>query len=54
LVRWKGYTAKVDTWEGREDLGNAKELVQEFEREYGKVAEVLQPNNSGCNLSLKA
>jgi len=35
LVCWKGYTAKADIWEGRENLENAKELVEEFEREYG-------------------
>jgi len=23
-----------DTWEGRENLGNAKEEIEEFEREY--------------------
>jgi len=33
---WKGYTAEEDTWENRENLGNMKELVEEFEREYGK------------------
>jgi len=42
LVWWKGYMAKGDTWEGRENLGNAKELVEEFEREYGEEAEELR------------
>jgi len=23
-----------DTWEGRENLGNAKEAIEEFEKEY--------------------
>jgi len=23
-----------DTWKGRENLGNAKEAIEEFEREY--------------------
>ena len=36
LVRWKGYTVEEDTWESRENLENAKELVEEFERIYGK------------------
>ena len=34
LVQWKGFTAESDTWEGRENLGNAKEVIKEFEREY--------------------
>ena len=41
LVRWKGYTVEEDTWENRENLENAKELVEKFEREYGKEAEEL-------------
>jgi len=42
LVRWKGYTAEEDTWENRENLGNAKELIEEFERKYGEEAEELR------------
>jgi len=42
LVRWKGYTAEEDTWENRENLGNAKELIEEFERKYGEEAEELK------------
>ena len=31
LVQWKGFIAEHDTWEKREDLGNAKEALEEFE-----------------------
>jgi len=34
LVCWKGFTAKSDTWEGRENLENTKEAIEEFEKEY--------------------
>ena len=42
LVRWKGYTAEEDTWKNRENLENAKELVEEFEREHGEEVEELR------------
>jgi len=42
LVRWKGYTMEEDTWENRENLENAKELVEEFEREYREEVEELR------------
>ena len=31
LVHWKGFTVEYDTWERREDLGNAKEVLEDFE-----------------------
>jgi len=31
LVQWKEFMAEGDIWERREDLGNAKEAVAEFE-----------------------
>ena len=34
LVHWKGFTVESDTWEGRENLENAKEAIEEFEKEY--------------------
>ena len=42
LVQWKRYMVEEDTWENRENLGNTKELVEEFEREYGEEAEELR------------
>jgi len=34
LVCWKGFTVESDTWKGRENLENAKEAIEEFEKEY--------------------
>ena len=42
LVQWKGYMAEKDIWENRENLKNAKELVEEFEREYREEDEELR------------
>jgi len=42
LVRWKDYIVEEDTWENRENLENAKELVEEFEREYREEVEELR------------
>ena len=32
LIRWKKFTAEGDTWERKENLKNAKELIEEFEQ----------------------
>jgi len=32
LIRWKGFTVEGDTWERRENLKNAEELIEEFEQ----------------------
>ena len=37
LVQWKGYTVEEDIWKPRENLGNTKDLVKEFEKEYGEI-----------------
>jgi len=42
LVRWKGYMAGENTWENRKNLENAKELVEEFEREHREEVEELR------------
>ena len=42
LVWWKRYTAEEDIWENRKNLGNTKELVEEFKREYREEAEELR------------
>ena len=31
LIQWKGFTVEEDTWERRENLKNAEELIEEFE-----------------------
>ena len=43
LVRWKGFMAESDTWEGRENLENAEEAIAEFEKEYRRdIEDVVQ------------
>ena len=39
LVCWKEFTVESDTWEGRENLKNAKEVIEEFKREYRRDME---------------
>ena len=39
LVRWKGFMTESDTWEGRENLENAKEAIEEFEKEHQRDME---------------
>jgi len=34
FVHWKGFMAESDTWEGRENLKNAQEAIEEFKKEY--------------------
>jgi len=39
LVCWKGFTVESDTWEGRENLKNMQEVIEEFEKEYQRDIE---------------
>ena len=32
LVKWKGYTAEENTWEGLKNLKNVGEKIEEFEK----------------------
>ena len=32
MVKWKGYTAEENTWEELENLKNAMEKIEEFEK----------------------
>ena len=36
LVRWKEFMAEEDTWESRENLQNAGDLLREFEKDYSR------------------
>jgi len=46
LVHWKGFMAESDTWEGRENLKNAKKAIGEFEKEYRRdIEDVAQQEN---------
>jgi len=45
LIRWKGFTAEGDTWERKENLKNAEELIKEFE--WGKVVVRQQVEEEG-------
>jgi len=40
LVKWKGYTAEENTWERLENLKNAMEKIEEFEK--GRFEEEIQ------------
>ena len=33
MVRWKGFTVEHDIWEKKEDLGNAREVLEELKNE---------------------
>ena len=39
LVWWKGFIAESDTWEGKENLENAKKAIEEYEKKYRRDME---------------
>ena len=39
------YMVEENTWELRENLGNAEDLVKEFEEEYGEIGRVRKRRN---------
>jgi len=45
LVRWKGYTAEKDLWEKEINLKNAKEVVEEYKKKYGKKGRRMEEEN---------
>ena len=45
LIRWKGFTAEGDTWERKENLKNAEELIEEFK--WGEVVVRRQVEEKG-------
>lgn len=37
LIKWKGYSLEHNTWEPKSELGNAKEIIKEFEKRRKKA-----------------
>ena len=50
LVKWKGYTAEENTWEGLENLKNAMKKVEEFEK--GKFEKEIRRIQKGREIKL--
>jgi len=52
LVQWKGYTVEEDTWEKEGNLGNTREVVEEYEKEYERTARrIREEEDSAYNRS---
>jgi len=45
LVQWRDYTVEKNTWKSKENLVNTQELVDRFEKEYGKEARRIKKRN---------
>lgn len=43
LVRWAGYRPEDNAWHNMKDLGNARELVEDFERQTCDKEEAMLP-----------
>ena len=48
LVQWKGYTAEEDTWKKEGNLGNTQEAVEDYEKEYKKMARRIREKEDGA------
>jgi len=48
LVRWKGYMAEEDTWEKEGNLGNVREAVEGYKKEYKKMAKRIREEEDGA------
>jgi len=52
LIQWKGFTTEGDTWERRENLKNAEELIKEFERGGMEVRQQVKKENEYRRMEL--
>jgi len=52
LIQWKGFTAEGDTWERRENLKNAEELIKEFEQEEVVVRQEVEEEGEDRRMEL--
>jgi len=47
LVQWRGYTAEEDTWERKENLGNAQEVLRDYKKGYEETARRIKEEEDG-------
>ena len=47
LVQWKGYMAEGNTWEKVESLGNAQDMLKDYERGYEEMARRIREEENG-------